>query len=360
MAKRLPILLLIAAAAYGAYYYFNLPPKALVLTGIVTTHDVAVSPQIGGRLVSLKVKEGDSVTKGQAVAEIEPSELQADQAFYQYSAEGIQSQVRESEAALRLQERQLIDQVKQAESAVATAQAQRNAAAADVERAKVTLDRTRELFKQQLSPAQSMDEARTQYEAALARMESLARQVDSAKSAVELARSNFEQVSVRKNQLQASQSQLAAVGAQRTKADVRLGFTNVAAPIDGIVDVQPAREGEVVNAGQAIVTLINPDDLWVRADIEETYIDRVRIGDTLTVRLPSGDERVGTVFYRRADAAFATQRDVSRTKRDIKTFETRLRVDNKDRRLAVGMTVYVLLPLTSAQQQVPSPKPQAQ
>ena len=57
--------------------------------------------------------------------------------------------------------------------------------------------------------------------------------------------------------------------------------------------MQPAREGEVVNAGQAIVTLINPDDLWVRADIEETYIDRVRIGDTLTVRLPSGEERTG-------------------------------------------------------------------
>ncbi len=59
------------------------------------------------------------------------------------------------------------------------------------------------------------------------------------------------------------------------------------------------------------------------------------------MRLPSGEERQGTVFYRRADAGFATQRDVSRTKRDIKTFETRLRVDNKDRKLAVGMTVYV-------------------
>jgi multidrug resistance efflux pump len=353
MAKRLPILVLIAAAAYGAYYYFNLPPKALVLTGIVTTHDVAVAPQIGGRLAALKVKEGDEVKKGQAIAEIEPSELEAEQAYYEHSAEGIASQVRESEAALRLQERQLIDQVKQAQADVATAEAQRKAAAADVERAKVTLDRTRELFTQQLAPAQSMDEARTQYDAATARMDSLARQVDAAKSAVELARSNAEQVAVKRSQLQTNKSQLAAVGAQRTKADVRLAFTNIAAPIDGIVDVQPAREGEIVNAGQAIVTLINPDDLWVRADIEETYIDRVRIGDTLTVRLPSGDERSGTVFYRRADAGFATQRDVSRTKRDIKTFETRLRVDNTDRRLAVGMTVYVLLPL-----QGPLPKPQ--
>ena len=50
------------------------------------------------------------------------------------------------------------------------------------------------------------------------------------------------------------------------------------------------------------------------------------------------------MFYRGVDAAFATQRDVSRTKRDIKTFEVRLRVDNSDRRLAVGMTAYVLLP----------------
>ena len=103
--------------------------------------------------------------------------------------------------------------------------------------------------------------------------------------------------------------------------------------------------GEVVAPGQPVVTLINPDDLWVRADVEETYVDGVRIGDTLTVRLPSGEEREGRVFYRGVDAAFATQRDVSRTKRDIKTFEVRLRVDNRDRRLAVGMTAYVLLPV---------------
>jgi HlyD family secretion protein len=45
------------------------------------------------------------------------------------------------------------------------------------------------------------------------------------------------------------------------------------------------------------------------------------------------------------DADYATQRDVSRTKRDIKTFEVRLRCDNSDRALAVGMTAYVILPL---------------
>jgi len=137
----------------------------------------------------------------------------------------------------------------------------------------------------------------------------------------------------------------AAAAAQQTKADVRLAYTEVKAPIDGLVDVRAARAGEVVGAGQPIVTLINPDDLWVRADVEESYIDRIKLNDHLTVRLPSGAELDGVVFYRGVDAGYATQRDVSRTKRDIKTFEIRLRCDNKDRKLAVGMTAYVLLPV---------------
>jgi len=63
-------------------------------------------------------------------------------------------------------------------------------------------------------------------------------------------------------------------------------------------------------------------------------------------RLQIAGTRPGVVFHRGVDAGFATQRDVSRTKRDIKTFEIRIRVDNSDRRLAVGMTAYVVLPVS--------------
>ena len=83
----------------------------------------------------------------------------------------------------------------------------------------------------------------------------------------------------------------------------------------------------------------------MRADVEETYAGPITVGTKLTVKLPSGATREGTVFYRSVDADYATQRDVSRTKRDIKTFEIRLRCDNADRALAVGMTAYVELPL---------------
>jgi len=122
-----------------------------------------------------------------------------------------------------------------------------------------------------------------------------------------------------------------------------LDYTQIRAPSDGIVDVRAALEGEVVNPGQGIVTLIDPGQLWVRADVEETYIDSFKLGDKLPVRLPSGAERTGTVFFRGIDADYATQRDVSRTKRDIKTFEIRLRCNNDDQALAVGMTAYVTL-----------------
>jgi multidrug resistance efflux pump len=160
-----------------------------------------------------------------------------------------------------------------------------------------------------------------------------------------LARADVEQVAAQRAVLAAGEHQLAAAIAQKQKAMVRLAYTEVRAPTDGIVDVRAALQGEVVNPGQAIITLINPDNLWVRADVEESYIDRIPLGDRLTVQLPGGSRLEGRVFYHGVDADYATQRDVSRTKRDIKTFEIRLRCDNRDRRLAVGMTAYVILPL---------------
>jgi RND family efflux transporter MFP subunit len=202
-----------------------------------------------------------------------------------------------------------------------------------------------DLYKKGVEPIQSFDQARTSQESAKARVNSVQQQVQAAQAAVGVARANRDQVAAREAALQATKHQFAAAAAQREKAKVRLDYTQIHAPVDGIVDVRAALQGEVVNPGQAILTLINPDDLWVRADVEETYIDRVGIGDKMTIRLPSGVQREGTVTYRSVDGEYATQRDVSRTKRDIRTFEIRLRCDNKDRRLAVGMTAYVRLPL---------------
>jgi multidrug resistance efflux pump len=342
---RLLIILIILAAAVAGYWYSQQTPPFLTLTGVVTTHEVVASSQIAGRIGELRVVEGDRVTKDQVLAVLQPDELREERAFYEHSAEGLGSQVREGEAALRLQERQTRDQIAQAEATLASTESQQAAVNAELENARISLARTQRMLKDGIGTAEQLDQASTNHEVAKSRVAALAKQIDAQKASVALARSSAEEIAIKRSQLTGQRQQQQAATAQRAKADVRLAYTEIHSPIAGIVDVRAAHQGEVVTPGQPVVTLINPDDLWVRVDVEETYIDRVKLDDTLTVRLPSGDERQGTVIYRGVEAGFATQRDVSRTKRDIKTFEVRLRLDNADRHLAVGMTTYVLLPI---------------
>jgi len=314
--KRKPLLIgivLIAGTVSGWALSHRRGPDHVVLTGIVTTSDVVVSPQVTGRVSQLLVSEGSEVRANQLIATLEPAEMQADRAYFALSADALTSQVEASEADL------------------AATIAQQREAQATLDNAKKVLDRYEVLLKSGGLTPQEVEASRTQYDVAQARLSAADRQVANRRSAV-----------------QALKEQQAAARAQTTKADVRLRYLQITAPIAGTVDVRAAREGEVIAAGQPIVTLVNPDSLWVRADVEESYIDAVRLGDTLTVVLPSGATRSGVVFYRGVDADYATQRDVSRIKRDVKTFEVRLRVDNKDRRLAVGMTATVMVPLGAA------------
>src|SRR5689334_17589710 len=105
MKRSVAILALIAVAAIGWAAYVHSRPSVLVLTGIVTTNDVIVSPQIGGQIAELAVREGDTVHKDQRLAVLHPDELRAETSYYTSTAAGVASQVRESEAALRYQER---------------------------------------------------------------------------------------------------------------------------------------------------------------------------------------------------------------------------------------------------------------
>jgi HlyD family secretion protein len=318
----------------------------LRLTGVVTTDAVVVSSEIQGRLQQLAVNQGDVVQEGQLLGRIQPQEWKADMSFYANAEQQSAAQVIQAEADLRYQEAQTSNQIAQAKANLASAQAQAVQGNADLENARLNFERLKGLYERRVESVQTYDQARTGFEAAKAHAESQRQQAQAAEAAVGLAEANAQQVSVRRAMLEATRHQLAAAGAQKQKAQVRLDYTEIHAPITGIVDVRAALAGEVVTPGQAIVTLINPDDLWVRMDVEESYIDRVLLGQQYQVRLPSGATRPGKVFYRGVDADFATQRDVSRTKRDIKTFEVRLRLDNRDRALSVGMTANVTVPLS--------------
>jgi len=341
--RALIVVALLVTGGVFAYRAATAPPKTLTLTGLVTTDDVIVSPLVTARIEKLLVKEGDSVKSGDLLAVLSPAELAAESDFFKHSAEGFSGQIEQTQASLRYEELQTGQQIRQAQATLAAVEAQHAEAQANVQNARSNLGRTRSLIASGALTQRELEQAETEFAVAEARLAAVAKQIDAQRAAVGLARANAEQVSARRSALSSIKQQEAAAEAQSAKADVRLGYAEIHAPIDGIVDVRAARAGEVVSAAQPIVTLLDPNDLWVRVDVEETYASRLRIGDELDVRFPSGETRRGKVFLRRVDAGFATQRDVSRTKRDIKTFEIRLRVDNRDRRLAVGMTAYVTL-----------------
>ncbi|HEY3857052.1 MAG TPA: efflux RND transporter periplasmic adaptor subunit [Verrucomicrobiae bacterium] len=342
--KAIPLILVVAAVAIGLYIFLRPGRGEVVLTGIVTTDEVIVGPEIQGRVQQLLVREGDTVTNGQLIAVLQPQEWTAAMQFYTNTARQMSSQVTQAEADVKFQEQQSSNLIWQSEANLAAAQDQVVQAQADSENASLTFKREEGLYKQGVDSVKDFDAARTAYDSVKARVQSLQKQVIAAQAAVALAKSTSEQTAARRAALASMRDQQAASDAQSEKASVQLGYTSIRAPIDGTVDVRAALQGEVVNPGQGIVTLIDQDNLWIRADVGETLITGIKLNDTCRVRFPSGEERQGTVFFRGVDADFATQRDVNRSKRDIKTFEIRVRCDNKDRALAVGMTAYVILP----------------
>lgn len=345
MKTRLKIIIVILiGSVLAVYIWTSRRPASITLTGIVATDDVQVNSQIQGRLQQLLVRPGDVVKKGQLLAVIQPKELKADQVFYQKSQQESAEQVTQAKADLDFQVSQTREQIRQAEANLEMYKAQVTQAEADLEYAMLTFNRAKAMRASDVNSEQDFEQARSNYAGTQARVASLRKQVQAAEAAVGMARANVEQTAARRAALAASIQHLAAAVAQAEKAGVVLGYTEISAPIDGIVDVRAALQGEVVTPGQGIVTLVDPDDLWVRADVEESYIDKIHLGEKMSVRLPSGAVREGIVFFRGVDADYATQRDVSRTKRDIKTFEIRLRCDNRDRSLALGMTAYVILP----------------
>jgi RND family efflux transporter MFP subunit len=200
-----------------------------------------------------------------------------------------------------------------------------------------------ELAKQGVASDQDRVQAESNLKVAQANVQSLEEQVRSAEADLSAAVARTHQANAARSTVESTRAQLSNAEAQRMQAQVRLGYTKILAPVSGTISVRAAREGEVVSPGQAIVTIVDLSDTWVRAAIPETDADHIGLGDTLRVRLPGGTVTSGKVFFKSAEADFATQRDVSRRKRDIKTIVLKIRLDNPRGAYVPGMTAEVLV-----------------
>jgi multidrug resistance efflux pump len=337
------ILGVIFAIALG-YYIFSTPRgSALDLVGVVDANQVIVSPQTPGRLSSLLVDEGSRVNKGDLIATIDPSELEAQARAAAATIDSLRSQVAANEATSAATQGSTTSSVSNAEARLASARAQLVQAQATLQRVESDSRRTIALAKQGVASEQESVQAEANLKAQQAAVKSLQDQVAAAEADLNSAIANTHQAHAAKSTVASTRAQLLNAEAQLKEAEVRLGYTKIYSPVSGTVSVRAALQGEYLTAGQPIVTIVDLSDTWVRAAIPETEADHIGLRDTLAVRLPGGTMTSGKVFFKSPEADFATQRDVSRKKRDIKTIILKIRLANPQGAYVPGMSADVLV-----------------
>ena len=338
------ILAVLFFISLGWYFFSTKRSDDLQLIGTVDANEVIVSSRIPGRIEALKVDEGDTVQTGQLIATIQSDDL---------------AEARNAAEATAISQRYLLQQAKDTErqlggstsSQVVNAEAQMHAAQASLVQAQAQLEhqnadtsRTVMLAGQGVASQQSRDEAVTSLDAARAAVDTAKQNVAAAAAALKVAEANTAQAQAQGKAVAATHSEMKNAQALLNQAQVQLGYAQIVSPISGKVNVRAARQGEVVSAGTPIVTITDLTQTWIYAPLPETQADSVQLGDSLRVVMPSGASLQGKVIAKSAEADFATQRDVSRRKRDIETVRLKLLIDNPRMRYVPGMLAEVYVP----------------
>jgi len=342
--NRVFILLGVIFVIAAIYYYFSVDhSRDLVLIGTVDANQVIVSAQVEGRIQKLLVDEGTPVKAGDLVATLDPSELQAQAAAAVATITSLQHKVAEMQHTEASTSGSTSSDVANAQAKLSSAKAQLLQAKAALERTESDSRRTIELAKTGVASDQERVQAETNLQAAQATVQAQQDLVRAAEADLNSAIARTQQANAAKSTVAATEADLKTAIAQKNQAEVRLGYASIVAPVTGTVSVRAARQGEVVNIGAPIVTIVDLNDTWVRAAIPETYADHIGYGDTLRVRFPGGTITSGKVFFKGIEGDYATQRDVSRRKRDIKTIILKVRLQNPRGEYVPGMTAEVLV-----------------
>ncbi|MGD0986547.1 MAG: efflux RND transporter periplasmic adaptor subunit [Candidatus Sulfotelmatobacter sp.] len=342
--NRIFILIGLICVVSAIYYFASTDHTSdLVLIGTVDSNQVIVSAQVEGRIQKLLVDEGTPVKAGDLIAVLDPSELQTQDAAAEANITSLQHKVAQMQNTEQSTSGSTSSDVANARAKLSSAKAQLLQAQAALDRTASDSRRMIELAKAGVQSDQDRVQAETNLQAAQATVQAQREMVSAAEADLASAVARTRQADAAKSTVQSTEADLKNAIAQKNQASVRLGYTNVYAPVTGTVSVRAARQGEVVNIGAPIVTIVDLNDTWARAAIPETYADHIGYGDLLRVRMPGGTVTSGKVFFKGVESDFATQRDVSRKKRDIKTIVLKVRLDNPKGAYVPGMTAEVLV-----------------
>ena len=314
------------------------------LIGTVDANQVIVSSKVAGRIEHLLVDEGQSVKQGQLIAQIDNQDLIAERDSARATLAGMRSQVRQSSETYASTHGETDAQVSNAAAALQAAKASLEESEANERQQALDTKRTVSLAEEGVASQQDRDRAEQTLQADQARVRANRQQVMAARATLNTMQARINQAAAAQSNIAATEGQKDSASAKLAEAEVRIGYTRIVAPVDGVVSVRAAREGEVVSVGTPIVTIVDLTQTWVYAAIPETQAQAVKLGDTLDVRMPAGERVTGRVIAKAAEADFATERDYSRSKRDIRTVRLKLLINNPGETYVPGMTAEVLLP----------------
>ncbi|MEO5987536.1 MAG: HlyD family efflux transporter periplasmic adaptor subunit [Candidatus Eisenbacteria bacterium] len=249
-------------------------------SGTIELDEVDVASLVGGRLVMLSVNEGDTVHAGDTLAVLDRGEVAAELNSQIAQADRAQSQARDLASGARPAE------VTMARAELAATEAERRLAEADFQRAE-------QLAKGQVIAQAELDRTRARRDATAAR----------AKAASEQLR--IQEQGFRRMQVSAARDAAKAAVAMLAGARSRAGELVLRAPRNGVVLLKNFEVGEVVTPGVPVVTLGDPETLWIRVYLAAPELPGVQVGSIVQVR-PVGSRQTfpGRVVSIATDAEF--------------------------------------------------------
>ncbi|HKJ03196.1 MAG TPA: HlyD family efflux transporter periplasmic adaptor subunit [Longimicrobiales bacterium] len=267
---------------------------ALAASGTVEATEADLGFQVPGRVLEISAREGDVVSGGQELARLDTAELEAARAATSAQLTAAQARLTELRRGARPEE------VSQAEAAVRAARRRHEDADLDAQRA-------RNLFQGGAISRQALDKAVTALEVAESGL-------DQAVQALALVREG-----PRVETIHAQEAMVEQARANLARADATLANAVVRAPFPGRVTVRHREPGETVSPGAPVLTLLDPDDRWVRIYVREDQIGAVRIGMAAHITSDTYPGKVydGQVTFIGSEAEF-TPRNVQTTEERIK------------------------------------------
>jgi HlyD family secretion protein len=330
----------LAALVFVAGCSEEAPTDRVRATGHVEATETRIAPEVGGRILTLAVREGDRVTAGQVVMTLDTRDaaLAIDRAKAERA--GADAQLRLIMAGARPED------IRQGQAQVDTARAELSAAKAELEAAQQDLERFETLLRNNSGSRKQRDDAATRRDVARDRLASLESRVRTADEALAKLRAG-----ARSEEVDAARARVAAVDAQIATLEKTIGDATVASPIGGIVTEKLVEVGEVIAPRAPALLVVDLDRAWADVFVPEPTVPQIKIGQPATVHTDAGGAGLaGTVAYISPKAEFTPRNVQTAEERSKLVYRVRINVDNKDGVLKQGMPIEADIPLQGSPQ----------